>query len=104
MSVNSASSGTISEIPGNIEVAMMIAATVLAPRNCSLARAYAANVPISSVRIVVVPATITLLSSERPNPTSGPNTASRFSVDTGAGNRLLENWSDGRRNADTTIQ
>src|SRR5437879_12028665 len=104
MSVNSLSSGTTSEITGNIEVAMITAAASVLNRNSNRARQYAANVPITRVSRVVVPATTTLLSRDRPNPTSGLNTARKFSTDHGRGSGGWENWAAGRRNAETTIQ
>jgi hypothetical protein len=104
MSVNSFSSGTISETPGNIEVAMMTPAAMFLNRKSSRAMVYAANVPTTSVTIVVVPATTRLLPSERQNPTLGPNTASKFSSDHGLGSGELSPMSFGRRNAETTIQ
>ena len=104
MSVNSCSSGTTSAIPGNIDVAMISERISPLPRKSSRARAYAAKMPRIRVSSVVVPATIRLLSSARPNPFPGENAASRFSSDGGAGRSELENWSDGRRSAETTIQ
>ena len=104
MSVNSFSSGTISEMPGNIDVAMITPRTAFLNRKFSRASAYAVNVPTSSVITVVSPATTRLLSSARPKPTPGLNTAEKFSSDQGAGSSEFSNWSSGRRNAETNIQ
>jgi hypothetical protein len=73
-------------------------------RNRNRAIAYAVKVSASSVRTVVVPATMRLLSRERWKPTPGLNTAPKFCTDHGVGIGELSNWSCGRRNADTTIQ
>jgi hypothetical protein len=60
--------------------------------------------PKSSVRTVVVPDTMTELTSERPKPFWPPKTAPKFSTDTGLGrNEVLRPWL-GSRSAETTIQ
>ena len=59
---------------------------------------------MTSVSTVVVPATIRLLSRPRAKPLPGEKAAFRFSNDTGFGMMELENWSEGRRSAETTIQ
>src|SRR2546421_10584962 len=96
--------GTTTAIPGNIEVAMIAASVVPLPRKSSGASAYAAVMPMTSVMIVVLPATIRLLSRPRANPLLGENAAFRLSREAGIGSSELENWSEGRRNAETTIQ
>ena len=60
------SSGGIRMISGNIEQAMISQSTPPLPRNDSRASAYAATMPNSRVRIVVVPDTISELISDRP--------------------------------------
>src|ERR1700730_6465839 len=104
MPVKSLSSGTSWEIPGNIDVAMMIASSAFLNRKSRRASAYAVNVPMIKVRTVVVPATTRLLTSARPKPLVEEKTDVRFFSDHGEGSRVLANWSDGRRNADTAIQ
>jgi hypothetical protein len=73
MSVKSCSSGTSSVITGNIDVVMMMPSAAFLNLNSSRASAYAVSVPTISTRIVVVPATIRLLSSALANPLSGAN-------------------------------
>ena len=60
------SSGGIRMISGNIEQAMISHSTAPLPLNDSRASAYAATMPNSRVRIVVVPETIIELISDRP--------------------------------------
>ena len=60
------SSGGIRMMIGNIEQAMISQSTAPLPLNDSRASAYAATMPNSRVRTVVVPDTITELISERP--------------------------------------
>ena len=83
---------------------MMMPATRFLNRKFSRASVYAANVPKISVSSVVTPATTTLLSRLRPNPTPGANTAVKFSNDIGLGKNELSAWSFGWRSAETTIQ
>ena len=60
------SSGGIRMMIGNIEQAMISQSTPPLPLNDNLASAYAATMPNSRVRTVVVPDTITELIKDRP--------------------------------------
>src|SRR5256885_644665 len=111
MSVNSFSNGTTSEIPGNMDVEMMIAATAFLNRNLSRARAYAAEMPMSRVSVVAIPATTTLFNSARPNLTFlASSQASIVSVSTDCfllpintnGRSNMRNASSTRNNTATT--
>jgi len=60
--------------------------------------------PNTRTRIVVVPATMTELSSERPKLFVAENTLLKFSIDAGLGMNSVLRPSEGSRNAETTIQ
>src|SRR3954469_25833420 len=103
MFVNSLNSGMTIAMPGNMEQAMMMPSEMFLNRKSNRASAYAANVPMTSVRIVTVPATTMLLKSAIPKLLFGLNTSMKFWNDGGFGNGSIENVSVGRRNAVTII-
>jgi hypothetical protein len=98
------SSGGSSTTSGNIEQAMISQSTATLPLNRNRASAYAPMMPNSSVRMVVVPATMIELMSERPKLFAGENTASKFSSDAGLGMNSVLRPSVGIRSEDTIIQ
>ena len=68
------SNGGSNTTSGNIEQAMISQSTATLPLNLNRARAYAPMMPNSRTRIVVVPATMTELISERPKLFCAENT------------------------------
>ena len=98
------SSGGIRMMIGNIEQAMITQSTAPLPLNVSRASAYAATMPNSRVRIVVVPDTISELISDRPKLFWPEKTPLKFSTETGLGmNCVLRPWL-GSRSEETIIQ
>ena len=91
-------------MPGNIEQPMMIASTMPFAANRRRASAYAATMPNSNVRTVVVPETMTELSRARGKLFFASNAALKFSIDIGFGQKSFDRPIEGRRRLETTIQ